>query len=1040
MSVTLGLDLGSASIGWSLVDKENQKIIDSGVRIYDSGFEGETPKSIHSERGKQIRARRNKTRQDRRVAKVANLLKSENLLPSDRKEREKIEVTGSQWFIHPIQARADAVSCPVDRYVFGRAVLHLAKHRGFRANTKFASEVKIDDESLVESNSDSEEEKEQKRLMKSINTTESVMDGRTPGEYLNDRRKSHQSVVAKPLISKSKIVGYDFMFSRSMILDEFNRMVDMNKSSLGLSDEFIDELRSAVFFQRPLKPANRGKCAVLFDQVDEDGNKFVRSSKWLPSTEMFNLLETINSLRVVDGAGSGQEDVLTMEQRNALVKLAINRKHKGKLTYENMLKVIQGDFSSPITFSVMKSSVKNISVPVVIPFLGGIPDEELSSPDALIGRLKYLDEAAEVINAAEDADDVVVGLSALGFDSDGIKDALKARLVTDVSHLSSRAIYDIMPYLVVDVVPFVTAKNLAYPELNKKRLSDGKYKRLPYYGEVLPEYVVPVARLNDNEVVENNSLLYGRIGNPNVHLGLNQLRIVVNEILDRYGNKYPIELSVVETGREYGISAKTQKARKKEREENTEKRGQLKEDLLKEGVKDTASNQEKLKLWREMTPDANGVRICVYCGGDITWNDVFGEHPAVNKDHIIPFSRCVDDSFKNKVLVHGKCNGEKNDFTPFEKWGGESAKWKAIRKNAAAMFGGESAKYHLIVSRKPAESDGFAPRQLNDVAYLSKVAIQYLSSVFPNVVGFPSMVTDKVRTVLDLDSILSREFVEFITEEEEKGKTKKQIHHIKYKKNRKDRRHHAVDAIAIAVGVGQERKYLKWDKKHLVDGDIPWKGFRNDVMRRMSKLHVSVKPEHSVSGKLMLETNQKLAGGIRKAFNALSPVDQARARAGETIKNQKYANGKNRGVVFIFDDSGNPIRAVEPHNNLYIEFYKSKNGKTRSNVVSLFRANQKDYKAFMNSNRFSTQTFEGYPLVNRFYKDDLVMFAPGVKNQNKKLNESDVYRVNKFSDGAIHVMPAKVEPEKGDAGIKCHGAKDYFRKVVVSPTGFLKRY
>ena len=37
MSKILGLDLGTNSIGWALVDDNQQKIIDTGVRIFPAG-------------------------------------------------------------------------------------------------------------------------------------------------------------------------------------------------------------------------------------------------------------------------------------------------------------------------------------------------------------------------------------------------------------------------------------------------------------------------------------------------------------------------------------------------------------------------------------------------------------------------------------------------------------------------------------------------------------------------------------------------------------------------------------------------------------------------------------------------------------------------------------------------------------------------------------------------------------------------------------------------------------------------------------------
>ncbi len=36
MGKVLGLDIGIASVGWSLIDTDNNKIIDMGVRLFNS--------------------------------------------------------------------------------------------------------------------------------------------------------------------------------------------------------------------------------------------------------------------------------------------------------------------------------------------------------------------------------------------------------------------------------------------------------------------------------------------------------------------------------------------------------------------------------------------------------------------------------------------------------------------------------------------------------------------------------------------------------------------------------------------------------------------------------------------------------------------------------------------------------------------------------------------------------------------------------------------------------------------------------------------
>ena len=60
-------------------------------------------------------------------------------------------------------------------------------------------------------------------------------------------------------------------------------------SSYILSGETVDQLRHAIFWQRPLKPVERGRCTLVPSEP--------RLSKALPSVEERTIYETLNHLR-----------------------------------------------------------------------------------------------------------------------------------------------------------------------------------------------------------------------------------------------------------------------------------------------------------------------------------------------------------------------------------------------------------------------------------------------------------------------------------------------------------------------------------------------------------------------------------------------------------------------------------------------------------------------------------------------------------------------------------------------------------------------
>ncbi len=60
MAKILGLDLGTNSVGWAVVDKESKEIIDAGVRIFPEGVVAKTIGTGEKEQSK------NATRRDNR--------------------------------------------------------------------------------------------------------------------------------------------------------------------------------------------------------------------------------------------------------------------------------------------------------------------------------------------------------------------------------------------------------------------------------------------------------------------------------------------------------------------------------------------------------------------------------------------------------------------------------------------------------------------------------------------------------------------------------------------------------------------------------------------------------------------------------------------------------------------------------------------------------------------------------------------------------------------------------------------------------------
>lgn len=155
MTKILGLDLGTNSIGWAIVDKESNEfsLVDKGVRIFSEGVKSE--KGIESsraaERTSYRSARKIKFRRKLRKYETLKVLSKNGMCPLSLDEVEAWRKSGFKQYplnpeflnwlrtdddhnINPYVFRDRASKANVALYEVGRALYHLAQRRGFLSN------------------------------------------------------------------------------------------------------------------------------------------------------------------------------------------------------------------------------------------------------------------------------------------------------------------------------------------------------------------------------------------------------------------------------------------------------------------------------------------------------------------------------------------------------------------------------------------------------------------------------------------------------------------------------------------------------------------------------------------------------------------------------------------------------------------------------------------------------------------------------------------------------------------------------------------
>ncbi|HOE11647.1 MAG TPA: type II CRISPR RNA-guided endonuclease Cas9 [bacterium] len=316
------------------------------------------------------------------------------------------------------------------------------------------------------------------------------------------------------------------------------------------------------------------------------------------------------------------------------------------------------------------------------------------------------------------------------------------------------------------------------------------------------------------------------IPNPIVRQALHEVRGLVNAIIREYGKPARIQ---IELAREVKGSLRSREEILKTNRERERERKEAAQKIEEEGHKPTRDAIERYRLWEEQT------HICIYSGRTISLAQVLGGE--VDVDHILPYARSLDNSYANKVLCFRSANAEKKDRTPYE-WLAESdaARYDEILQRAQKLPYNKRRKF----SRKDVELDHFIARQLVDTAYISRKVAEYVRCLGADVVCTKGQLTAELRHFWGLDNILNPAW---------EG----------YEKCRDDHRHHAVDAIVIALTDRSRLQQLAAVRRYTRDPlqrmlPPPWDNFRDDVEKAVNAINVSHRVRRKVSGALHEET------------------------------------------------------------------------------------------------------------------------------------------------------------------------------------------
>lgn len=909
-SYVLGLDLGSASLGWALVGLDSDgiptKLIRAGVRIFEPGVDGS---ALDIQQGKDQsksvdrRAERLRRRQlRRRVARQRELfgvLQEVGLLPAGTpgggagsEERHRIlnELDSAlaaryragmdkEAFVQmPLYAlRKKALYEPLAPDELGRVFFHLSQRRGFQSNRR----------DLKKSAKENDDQGQVKAAIHELEEAIRASGAHTLGEYLAGLDPHLHKV-------RRQWTG------RRMFESEFEQIWDKQKEYHPgfLGPELHDRIWNLLFFQRPVAAQKHlvGKCELEPDK---------RRAPWAAvPAQQFRILQKVNDLRII---GEHRVEMpLNAGQRAAVFDLLENH---GTQTFTKIKKHL--GLPPTLSFNLESGKAKELKGNATAQSMRKVFGERWS--DFSEGKQNQIIENWR--NSEKDEDLKREAMQHWGLDEAGANALLADKAPADYCSLSLTALSKILP-LMREGKSFKEAETAIYGN----RFSGGAIHPL-----------IPVLRphrkhFRNSEPPPQDPVMASianGLRNPAVERSITEMRKVVNAIVREYGKPYEIR---TELARELKRPrSKRMEDTAKNRKREAENRALAQRMCDECGIPQPPSRKdlEKAKLWVEQQGE------CPYTGRSLPFSRLFDDDNGFDVDHILPRSRHPDDSFQNKVLCWGDTNRMlKRNQTPYEAFAEQDPEsWQQMLGRVARWRNpGKLAKFEI---RSPDELADFSSRQLNDTRYTSLLAARLLSTLYG---GRDVLENGKKRQVIfaSTGAVTSTLRQSWKFEEILRGIVPTEPGESRGKP-RTDHRHHAVDAIVIALtrnnviqAMARASALEPWQPgtrswRHVPQ---PWRtlDFYEDVRQQVREMLTSHRPEHKVSGELHKGSNYGRPYLYKGKPTVHSRVQASSLTAADIEADDIIVDRAIRDILRakLAEIGGNPKAFDKPENTPYI--------------------------------------------------------------------------------------------------------------------------
>lgn len=704
MGYVVALDIGIASVGWAVIDKESEMIMEAGSNIFP-----EASATANQTRREMRQARRMKRRVRTRLNDFNKLWKKYGFtIPQFRDN----DIVGLK-----VKALSERIS--IDELYF--ILYNYLKHRGISyledaeddsvaGSSAYANGLKLNEKEL-EMKFPCEIQKERLEKIGKYRGQTQVMD--TNGEKLD---LSNVFTVGSYRKEIKKIFEIQEVFYR--------------KLAEGFEDEYLLIFnRKRKYYEGPGNDKSRTDYGKYTTRLDESGKYITEENIFEKLIGRCSVYE--EELRAAAASYTAQEFNLLNDLNNLIVN--------GRKLYEHEKREIAEKIkvSNSINMRKMIAEVINEKIDEFIGVRIDKNGKEIFHKFEIYNKMRKalseikvditdfsreeLDELGYILTANTDKEAILEAIRCSNLElTESIWDCLVALRKNNGSlfgkwhSFSLKIMKELIPVMYEQPKEQMTL--LTEMGVGKGKLDE--FTGLKY---------IPVDAASED------------IFNPVVRRSVRISFRVLNALLKKYGT---LDKVVIEMPRDRNSEEKKkrikdeQKLNEKESEYIENKLASMYEIRLKPA--DYSSQKQlklKLKLWNEQDGK------CLYSGRIIEPRDII-EHPSMFEiDHIIPRSISFDDSRSNKVLVYRTENQKKGNQTPYYYLTHSNGNWSLEEYKATVI--GLSKKKEYGISRKKVQnllfSDDitkrdvlkrFINRNINDTSYASRMVLNTAQSFF----------------------------------------------------------------------------------------------------------------------------------------------------------------------------------------------------------------------------------------------------------------------------------------------------------------------